>query len=289
MTGRRDFLANLKHLTGSLLTRQLLGDRADLTFLNLYNPSIGDFVLRRLASDIPQLRSSFLSLRSAGSLKTLSDLRRNGFIDSPVWLSVLRAILAEARQLDFAGFDAAYVSIALIELLDSGASLRDDQLLAGASLDFVLGEDVPTQFLEVAKLIGWGVDASLVTHELAYDFIFRACEAGPNASEFRLLSEMFDRLDPNYARREQVANQFKSKALDYLSDCAGEEFEVSDVFNGVEYGDIRDAERNARDLVSDWLGRIGVTATRSELDEIVNAFDVCEFSFIVSFFALRMS
>ena len=59
-----------------------------------------------------------------------------------------------------------------------------------------------------------------------------------------------------------------------MADCVDDEIEVSEVFDGVDYGEISDAEKNARNLISDWLERIGVTATRGELDEIVEAFDV---------------
>jgi hypothetical protein len=274
MNGRRDFVANLRHLTGSLLTRHIHWDHGNLTFVNLYNPSIGDFVLRRLANDVPQLRSGFLSLRSTGSLKTLSDLRRNKFIDGASGLSMVRAILGEAHELDYAGHEASYVSTAARDLLGSGEVDANDLELAKLAVDFVLGEDVPGQFLETAQLISWGIERGLVSQDRAYDFIFGACDAGPNLAEFELLSGTFDDLDPQHIRRGAVADRFKVAALDYLADCVGEEIEVSDVFNGVDYGDIWDAEKNARDLISDWLGRIGVAATRSELDEIVDAFDV---------------
>ena len=274
MNGRRDFMMNLKHLTGSLLSRHMLGERVDATLINLYNPSIGDFVLRRLVKDLPQLRSAFLSLRSSASLKTLTDLRRNGFIDSASCSSILLAVLREARELDYAGYDAGYLAGALMDLLGSSDILAHEMPLALAALEFILGGEVPTQSLETAKLIAWGIEKGLVDQDRAYNFIFKACEAGPNLEEFKLLSETLADLDPQHSRRSAVAERFKSAALDYLADCVGDEIEVADVFDGVEYGELRDAERNARNLISDWLDRIGVTATRDELDEVVDVFDV---------------
>jgi hypothetical protein len=274
MNGRRDFVSNLRHLTGSLLSRHMLGELADVTYINLYNPSIGDFVLRRLAKDLPQLRSGFLSLRSAGSLKTLLDLLGNRIVDAQACFSILRAILSEARQLEYAGYDAGYLAVALMHLLESPGFVSDDQVLAEATLEFVLAEEVPTQFLEAAKLIAWGIEKGLVDEDRAHDFIFRACGASPNLAELKLLSDIFDRLNPLHSRRSTVADRFKATALDYLADCVDDEIEVSEVFDGVDYGEISVAENNARNLISDWLERIGVTATRGELDEIVEAFDV---------------
>jgi len=186
MNGRRDFVSNLRHLTGSLLSRHMLGELADVTYINLYNPSIGDFVLRRLAKDLPQLRSGFLSLRSAGSLKTLLDLLGNGIVDAQACFSILRAILSEARQLEYAGYDAGYLAVALMHLLESPGFVSDDQVLAEATLEFVLAEEVPTQFLEAAKLIAWGIKKGLMDEDRAYDFIFRACGASPNLAELKL-------------------------------------------------------------------------------------------------------
>ena len=60
LKGRRDFLANIKHLTGSLLNRRLAKPN-EVALIDLFNPSLGDYLLSRYSNDTPTLRLAFLS------------------------------------------------------------------------------------------------------------------------------------------------------------------------------------------------------------------------------------
>jgi adenylate kinase family enzyme len=272
MSGRRDFLSNLRHLTGSMLSRRLHGKMADAPFIDLYNPSIGDFVLRRIAKDVPLLRSGFLSLRSDSSLETLFDLQRNGFIDAESRVSVMRSILAEGNAAGYAGFEGSYIATVFAELLRIPGFAAANALEAGETLEFILGEEVPTQFLSTAKIVAWGIENQLVDEDRIVGFVVEACEQGPSLPEWRCISSMLEGVNPEHPRYDEATDCLRRAALDYLHNNLDEEIEDSEVFEYLEYGDTRGAEENVERLMEEWLGRIGISPTHYELRELMDAY-----------------
>ncbi|WNB75158.1 nSTAND3 domain-containing NTPase [Methylomonas koyamae] len=70
--GRREFQSNIRLLTGSFLNRLVSSDGSSM--IDLFNPSIGDYVLKRYAGDVVTVRLAIQSLRSVRSTITLSRL-----------------------------------------------------------------------------------------------------------------------------------------------------------------------------------------------------------------------
>lgn len=274
MSGRRDFLSNLRHLTGSMLSRRLQGKIADAPFIDLYNPSIGDFVLRRMANDAPSLRTGFLSLRSDSSLKTLSDLQRNGFIDGGMRVSVMRSILAEGNAAGYAGFEGSYMATVLAELLRVPGFAASNALEAEETLEFILSEEVPTQFLCTAKVVTWGIENRLVDEDRICRFVVEACEQGPSLVEWQCLSSAVENVSAEHPRHDEATDRLRTAALDYLSNNLDEEIEDSNVFEELEYGDTESAEENVERLIEEWLDRIGIRPTHHELRELMHSYGV---------------
>jgi hypothetical protein len=274
MNGRRDFLSNLRHLTGSMLSRRLQGKMADSPFVDLYNPSIGDFVLRRMANDAPALRSGFLSLRSDSSLETLFDLQRNKFIDGERRVGIMQSILAEGNAAGYAGFEGSYMATVLAELLRVPGFAAAHALEAEETLEFILGEAVPTQFLRTAKVITWGIENQLVDEDRICRFVVEACDQGPSLAEWQCLSSMSENVSAEHPLHDEATDRLRTAALDYLNNNLDEEIEDSDVFGQVQYGDTESAEQNVEGLIEDWLDRIGISPTRDELRELTAAYAV---------------
>jgi adenylate kinase family enzyme len=85
-----EFTSISRLMVGALLTRSL--DVKKVVHYDLFNPSIGDFVVKKLLS-IPQLESLLISLRTVESLKTLRDLRSNRIISDSNFAIIIRDIL----------------------------------------------------------------------------------------------------------------------------------------------------------------------------------------------------
>lgn len=274
MNGRRDYLSNLRHLTGSLLSRRLIEGVSETAYISLFNPSIGDFVLRRYARDLPALRSGFHCLRSLSSLETLMDLRANRFIDAEACDSILLDILAEAIESEFTGYDAEYMSLLLWELRKSPRLSSAESDVAELTLEFILSEEVPGVFLTTAKIINWGTEQGLVSVDMAAKFLLDACDNNPNFDETKALADIQIELIARGNRHPQAAKRLREAVLKYMEENVTEEIEDADVFDGVDYEDIDTAETNAEQLIRNKLENLGVKPSYREVTDIVQAYDL---------------
>jgi adenylate kinase family enzyme len=273
MSGRRDYISNLRQLTGSLLSRRLVEDIKE-AYISLFNPSIGDFVLRRYARDLPALRSGFHCLRSLSSLETLTDLKENGFIETDACYSVLRGILAEAIESEYTGYDVDYMSLVLWELRKSSRFSSGERDVAEAALKFILSEEVPAGFLTTAKIVHWGMEQGLVTDDMAANFLLEACDNNPSFDEIKTLADIQNELIAHGDRHPEAAQRFREAALEYMEANVTEEVEDADVFDGVDYEDIDTAESNAEQLIRNKLEDLGINPSFHEVTNIVGAYDL---------------
>ena len=251
--GKQDFLVNLKHLAGSLLSRTMsagLGPSIDL-----FNPSIGDFVLHRYSTDIPALRSGFACLRSTTSLKTLRDLSGTDLLTTTDSVAIHRFLLQNALDQNFVGYSSEYISIAAIQVFGPLSTFDPSDRLLSSATDFVLESECPSYFLEVAEFIDCVLDLGAISAEQAADFMREACGRKP-------MSEELDRLGTIQAKlpdelRADVLPPLEAAAAKYLTDSVHDEFSNDEVFDSVSPKDLDDAEINLRKLISSKLNSYG--------------------------------
>ena len=271
MNGRGDFVQNLRHLAGSMLTRTVAGEREPM--INLFNPSIGDYVLHRYSLDLPSLRVGFSTLRSKSSINTLLDLERNRLISLKSKVSLLKCILDGADECCFEGFSPEYVAQALVGYIrvvdDSGPS---NELIRSAS-EFVANSECPSEFSDVADVVEWRHYHELATECDVADFIAEACELGANLQELEKLVSLAWKLSPEI--EDSVIEDIEQAAVAYFVDAVHSEFSLEDVFDytdGPE--DIDRAESRLTDLIQDKFQTLGLKLSDSGFSEIFDAFDV---------------
>lgn len=270
MTGRRDFLQTLRHLVGSMLNRTM-EDRG-LTYLNLFNPSIGDYVVHRYASDLPSLRAGFCSLRSVSSLRNLLDLRRNGLVGQNAFATILSAIVQTARDCDFVGYSTQYIAIALLEhrdFISSGAAVGG---MIGDAANFVIRGECPGSFAEVADVVKRCFAESTASEQDVIKFVLAACEQGANSAELSKLSAVVDLLPKTTA--ESLWPHLTELAENYLSDALHSEFEDDEVFSDMDPYRPEDAEERLAQLIETRMERFGIPCSDSMVENLVEAFDV---------------
>ena len=269
MQGRRDFLTNLKHLCGSLLSRVMVS--ATHEQLTLFNPSIGDYVLHRYATDLPALRAGFSSLRSAASLRTLADLAINNFIAGTCAKDIFQHLLVTADQHQFVGYSSEYIALALNKLNAISPTLDTSDLLFSRCVEFVANSDCPSYFPDIAEQINWAFSKKLISQNAAANFIERACQRFPNSDELEWLGKILVALEPEVAVGPMQT--LEKASIHYLTESVHDEFSDSDVFESVDPNDLSDAEVNLRYLIQKKLEAIGVAIRDAGIDQIVEAFD----------------
>lgn len=271
MHGRRDFLQSLRHLVGSMLSRTVAGEKEPL--VNLFNPSIGDFVLHRYASDIPSLRTGFSTLRSISSMRTLLDLERNHLISEKAKMAILDAILDDAKACNYVGFSVDYIALALVSYHNDMRSLSPNIERVKSASTFVAQAECPDDFSEVAEVMMWRFRHALSTQQEIADFVSAACDAGANLTELSKLANLAGCLHDDLA--DELWPSVEELATNYFVDAVHHEFSDSDVFDSVEGPeDTYEAERNLTRMIEGKLEKLGIPISDSAVEIIVEAFDI---------------
>lgn len=272
MHGRRDYLQSLRHLAGSMLTRTVTGEREPL--INLFNPSIGDFVLRRYASDVPSLRAGFSSLRSTSSLRTLFDLARNKLISTRAKRAVLDAILDGARASGYIGYSSEYIALALVNYAPNLADLSPTEERIAPAARFVAEAECPGSFADVAEVLEWRLNQGLSTQPEIAEFITAACEIGANSHELERLSNLLNCLTDE--RASELWPSVEELAVNYFTDAVHDEFSDDDVFSTVAPDSTYHAEKNLSRLIEAKLDDLGIKFSGSAVESIAEAFGISE-------------
>lgn len=268
--GKRDFLLNLRHLTGSLLSRTL-GANPEAG-IDLFNPSIGDYVLHRYVTDIPALRAGFSCLRSTASLKTLADLATNSLLTPTDATAIHRHLLQTAIDEQFLGYSPEYIALACLQVYGPAAAFDAGDPMLAPAIDFLLGSDCPTYFQDVAELVFRALAAGLITGAQAVSFVHRACGKRPMSEELKHLGAIGTKLP--YELRSGILPPLAAAAIAYLTDSIHDEFSDDEVFESVDPEDLDDADTNLRQLIWDKLNSYAVELSGSDVDQIVEAFDI---------------
>jgi hypothetical protein len=272
LQGKRDLLATLRHLSGSMLNRVAQGNQAGNVWFGLFNPSIGDYVLRRYSRNVPALQVALLCLRSRSSVETVVSLYANNFISQDAAESLLTRLLDEVIGLGFVGYSAEYVAQLCVSLRTFG-KLQDctDGRLAPA-IKFVVSSECPSFISPSAQIVRLGIDLGLVDSDAAQVFVEDACSQSPTDNELALLAKVVQAA--GLSSESSAFEALATATSDYLVEAVHDEFDDGDVFDGVDFEDYFGAERNLRRLIGKKLSNLEITI--DDLSKIVSAYDIHE-------------
>lgn len=270
LQGRRDFLTNLRYLTGSLLTRHIeLGRSARL---DLFNPSLGDYVLSRYVRDLPTLKLGLRSLRSMSSLQTLINIFANDMIDKPHFQDALRSIVDGASSIAFVGYKPEYIAKAIITLVKHGDMARSEAAVNEA-IAFVIAEDLPVDYEEVIQLISWAIENGKANRDVVVKELKAASSIGFDHSSLLQLAELLQYLDASDPDAVEAKAEYDLAVVDYLSNTIGDEVSDQNIFSDVAYEDYEHARRKVKDLIETTLDNYGASSSSFAIGEVLSYYD----------------
>lgn len=270
LSGRRDFVTNTRHLTGSLLNRIIKPKTSDV-FFDLFNPSLGDYLLKRYSHDTPTLRSAFICLRSNSSLSTLENLASNKIISASTHQSIRLEILRHASRLDFAGYHPEYIANAVVNIADHAVTHNVSAVLDRA-IAFVCSEPTPTYFEFTALAFKLALPKKIITTERAIEFVIEACDKSPTIDELGSLLSIYKEL-PNDTPVDVLRCHLEEAIIAYFEEHAHDEFEDSRVFGHQGYIDIQSAEENLSTIIVEKFAELGIDWDIDH-SSITDAYDV---------------
>ncbi|MEB2871281.1 nSTAND3 domain-containing NTPase [Pseudomonas rhizosphaerae] len=183
LTGKKDFSINLRHLSGSLLTRFIIG--TSLPYLKLFNPSLGDFILARYCKNAPALRACFSSLLTMQSLRTIKEVADNKIISEGLAADIVETIFKSVSDKSFDGMAGEYLAELCILRARFGRALSvSDEMLIRA-VDYILRSECSLGFMASAQIILWAVENDVAGIDLARieAFLIVAFENDPAENE----------------------------------------------------------------------------------------------------------
>jgi len=249
--------------------------------VGLFNPSVGDFVLRQFAGDAASLESFFSFLRDYRSLAHFQAVQESGIVDATVFLTVVRKLaerfwreplLAPEFASDLASFIANNESLRstlrakLTTLSEQFFAIAEASARPEALSDFAV-------FTVVETLIP-------ANDERWLDFVSRVIGQTTDDGELIELSNLVNALE------EPVQASAATDLAEHVISCWKEKIseEVGEHGVAADYTDDDDdpddsydkAEEELTKFVRDALGEYAITFDRADIDSVVEEFDLRE-------------
>jgi len=268
LQGRRDFTINVKHLTRSLISRT--SREGQPTSLSLFNPSIGDFILNRYKDDVASLQSTAASLCSTGCMETLITMHANGVLSSGNLEAITRSLLdGSIRAIDV--FPTAFVAKVCLAYRMATKHHSAMPIFVERAAQKVLSPPYQYNTKDGLALLEWGFPSIAIPAAIATEVIKHEC-AHSDSEDFVTISRIRAQMAP--VDRDQLERHVYSSAIDFLTEQARDEFEASDVFSYVSFGDIEKAEINLRELIEAKLNDFEVSFDDDDINQILDAYNV---------------
>lgn len=165
LTGKKDFSINIRHLSGSLLSRFMIGKSTP--YLTLFNPSLGDFILGRYSNNIPALRACFASLLTMQSLRTIKEMVENKFISEVAGADILDSVFASIDSRGFSRVPGEYLAELCLLRAGFGRGLCTSDSSLIRAVDYLLNSECGLGFVASAQLILWAFENSVIGNDLS--------------------------------------------------------------------------------------------------------------------------
>ena len=270
--GRRDFQSNIKLLTGSFLNRVV--QASALSMIDLFNPSIGDYVLKRYAGDVRALRLGFQSLGTVRSTITLRSLQADRYLSVAETNSICDALIKRLAEDNFADVSAAYIS-ALCDVYRGCGGFKDSSSAAlRAAVLFIVNECIDAEINSSFEVIKWGIKQGIATPEQALQFIANNIDTVHSSIEIQVMQSLLSVIPETTLRYGEISQSAKGHVIELMSDNLYEFIEVYDAFSGVDYGDDETAGNKLERLIVEELAKLVVDYDENDVSSILEIFDV---------------
>lgn len=269
--GRHEFQPNIRLLTGSFLNRAI--SLHGSSTIDLFNPSIGDYVLRRYAGDVVALRLGLQSLRTFRSTMTLRSLHGDGLLSKADAKILCEGLFEYFGKIKYDGVDVTYIS-ALFDVYKHCDQLKNPPPALYEAVLFILKEGTGEASDYSFSAIEWGLRQSIVTSEQALSFISTNIEQAESTLEIKAMSSLLlatPEETPEYGRCVQAVKEY---VLDFVADCFSDFIDVECAFSRVEYGEVQAASNELMRLVEQELVELGVDVCADDITRVLDSYDV---------------
>lgn len=268
LRGRHDFGSYVRLLTGSFLSR--IFESGHQVAFDLFNPSIGDFLLRRYSTDIRMIREGLICLQSASGIETLLSIRRAGLIPANTANEICRDILTEVYKSEQEGYGTPFISIICNEVLFFDA---DNKYLPNA-VRFILEKGSIGEQDRSLCMIKHCLHFGKISAMDAVDFLIRNFEEIQSDDDVFDAAEIINTLPEKMAERSVLLERILEHVMELASESLSDFIEISEAFSGVDWNDAEQAEDNVVRMIQEKFDELGVTIGNDQARAVARSIDI---------------
>jgi hypothetical protein len=271
--GDTDYQRNIQILIGSLLNRTL--NARDESAFDLFNPSVSDFALPRVAADGELLATLALALKTKQMIRYLSRSIQRGKLPKATAKTVARRF---SQDILASGCDTQN-AVVQIEMLEVATQQNPDSEETKSAVVRLLTEvqgqdDGSTYIAAISPLLRYGVAYELFNIDFIRLFLNDLEGDWFSLDDVRELFRLANEMSSD-ADRDTLLDAFKPVALEVLGEIIDEEIRDRDILDGVfDESDTDEAAEKVRDAIADLCADIGVEADSFEIDALCRRVDV---------------
>ncbi len=270
--GRREFQSNIRLLTGSFLNRVV--SLSAPSMIDLFNPSIGDYVLKRYTGDVAAVRLALLSLKTLKSTTTLRGLQRDSYLSKADTKSICDTLLEHFSERNFNGVTGEYLSALCDIYRGCGGFVGSISEALRAAVLFIVNNGLGEATYYSLNLVEWAVTENVIAPEQALDFVAGNIEVIRAKYEIRAMSSLLLAIPHTLPRHSELLESTKEHVLDVISENFSDYIDVSLAFNNLESDDDFTASNELKKLIEKELDDLGINFDGYDVDNILETYDV---------------
>jgi len=274
LQGRREFQSNIRLLTGSFLNRIISSQGPSM--IDLFNPSIGDYVLQRYATDIFTLRLVFQCLRTLRSLTTLRSLSINKYLTIADIKSICNPLIEHLAENKFENVSIEYVSAVCHVHRNCGGFDSNISAAMHAAVLYIFDKGMGEATDESYGIVEIGVDESIITPEQALNFIAGNIDIVGSYTEIQGISSLLMVIPEDTPGYREITQSVKKHVIEVVSDNLSDFIDVNLAFSMVEYDDDEAAGNELKKLIEKEFVDIGVNFCKDDVSTILESYDVAQ-------------
>jgi adenylate kinase family enzyme len=271
LQGQHEFASNLKILSGSFLTR-VISEKSDAA-IDLFNPSIGDFILKRYESDEFTIRVVMSSLITVSSLQTLQSFQASKSLSKVKVKSISGYLLENFHNLNFEHTSPVYISSLFSILLSCGEIDKTKFEIHAKSAKFVLLDDNYNISDNTIFFIEWGVKEKVISVEEALAYVRKHMDYIVSDSEIKATTSLLKLLPEDTNGILEIIESFKTYVLDMVSENLTDCIDTTIAYSEADYEDYDTVFSKLHFLIEQYLDELDLDFSSYDVIDILNNFD----------------
>jgi len=274
LKGNCEFLFNIRVLTGSLLTRKIDAKQPMNPEINLFNPSIGDFVLRRYSEDPFSIVNALISLRNENSIRTLDSLITSGLIQDAIGIKIAHNLFCQARDAEFMEYTSGW-AISFSTLATKHSDHLASILFENAEfIEKIFADGIPRYFTEMANIVNILNSKRIIPEARALIFIDEAMNNSPMDDEIEELDRLLFQIDTFATGRDEVEIKLRDIVIGFVESNLSSLISENDIFSRLDRDDYPRARERATEMVQESLWKYSLHFDEDDIKSIVGKFDI---------------